>query len=134
MAIFCIFASDKMTGIRILVAYLSLFRADGTNENLYFSETHMGGAFCLDSSYRMGLGIPAHQSGLQCLWHYDGHDGEQDALRSLYSSYDKMAYFKMTIEQMDYYDLEPTPPVLRHFDLVSHTESDGFVGERFSKP
>ena len=55
-------------------------------------------------------------------------------LSRLYSSYDKMAYFKMAIEQMDYYDLEPTPPVLRHFDLVSHTEGDGFVGERFSKP
>ena len=54
-------------------------------------------------------------------------------LSRLYSSYDKMAYFKMAIEQMDYYDLEPTPPVLRHFDLVSHTEGDGFVGERFSK-
>ena len=33
---------------------------------------------------------------------------------------------------MDYYDLEPTPPVLKHFDLVNHTEGNGFVGERFS--
>ena len=54
-------------------------------------------------------------------------------LSRLYSSYDKMVYFKMGIEQIDYYDLEPTPPVLRHFDLVSHTQGDGFVGERFSK-
>ena len=59
--------------------------------------------------------------------------GHNAVLSRLYSSYDKMAYFKMAIEQMDYYDLEPTPPILRHFDLVSHTEGDGFVGERFSK-
>ena len=59
--------------------------------------------------------------------------GHNAVLSRLYSSYDKMAYFKMAIEQMDFYDLEPTPPVLRHFDLVSHTEGDGFVGERFSK-
>ncbi len=54
-------------------------------------------------------------------------------LSRLYSSYDKMAYFKMTIEQMDYYDLEPTPPVLTHYNLVNHSEESGFVGERFSK-
>ena len=54
-------------------------------------------------------------------------------LSRLYSSYDKMAYFNMSIEQMDYYDLEPTPPVLKHYDLVNHTEGDGYVGERFSK-
>ncbi len=54
-------------------------------------------------------------------------------LSRLYSAYDKMAYFKMTIEQMDYYDLAPTPPVLKHFDLVQHTVGNGFVGERFSK-
>ncbi len=60
--------------------------------------------------------------------------GHNAVLSRLYSSYDKMAYFKMAIEKMDYYDLEPTPPVLKHFDLVNHAEKDGFVGERFSKP
>jgi hypothetical protein len=33
----------------------------------------------------------------------------------------------------DYYDLNPTPPVFKHFDLISGEVSDGFVGERFSK-
>jgi len=56
-----------------------------------------------------------------------------DVLPRLYSSYDKMAYFSMTIEQIDYYDLRPTPPVLKHYDLTNHTESNGFVGERFTK-
>ena len=60
-------------------------------------------------------------------WIYE----HNSVLSRLYSSYDKMVYFKMTIEQMDYYDLEPTPPVLKHFDLVNHTEGNGFVGERF---
>ena len=26
-----------------------------------------------------------------------------------------------------------TPPVLKHYDLTNHTESNGFVGERFTK-
>ena len=34
---------------------------------------------------------------------------------------------------MDYYDLRPTPPILRHFDLRAGTETGGFVGERFMK-
>ena len=33
----------------------------------------------------------------------------------------------------DYYDLNPTPPVFKHFDLISGEVSDGFAGERFSK-
>ena len=34
---------------------------------------------------------------------------------------------------MDYYDLEPTPPVLKHFDFANYTEWNGFVDEQFSK-
>lgn len=54
-------------------------------------------------------------------------------LPRLYSSYDKLAYFSLAIEEMDYYDLRPTPPVFRHFNLSEGTEGAGFVGERFSK-
>jgi len=39
----------------------------------------------------------------------------------------------MAIEQMDYYDLQPTPPIFKHFDLENQTEGNGFVGERFNK-
>lgn len=39
----------------------------------------------------------------------------------------------MDIEQMDYYDLTPTPPVFKHFDLINNTVGDGYVGERYSK-
>jgi len=55
------------------------------------------------------------------------------ALPRLYSSYDKLVYFALRIEVMDYYDLRPTPPILRHFDLRAGTETGGFVGERFMK-
>ena len=54
-------------------------------------------------------------------------------LPRLYTSYDKLAYFKMAIEQMDYYDLQPTPPIFKHFDLENQTEGNGFAGERFNK-
>lgn len=54
-------------------------------------------------------------------------------LPRLYSSYGKLAYFALPIATLDYYDLRPTPPILRHFDLVAGTEESGFVGERFSK-
>ena len=54
-------------------------------------------------------------------------------LPRLYSSYGKLAYFALPIATLDYYDLRPTPPILRHFDLVAGTEGGGFVGERFSK-
>ena len=43
-----------------------------------------------------------------------------------------MAYFALPIAEMDYYDLRPTPPIFRHFNLREGTEGAGFVGERFS--
>lgn len=62
-------------------------------------------------------------------WIYDNNP----VLPRLYSSYDKLVYFSLPIAEMDYYDLRPTPPILRHFDLIAGTEGAGFVGERFSK-
>ena len=62
-------------------------------------------------------------------WIYD----HNDVLSRLYSSYDKMVYFCLPIAEMDYYDLKPTPPVFKHFDLMAGEVSNGFVGERFSK-
>ncbi|WP_232369881.1 MULTISPECIES: pyridoxamine 5'-phosphate oxidase family protein [Prevotella] len=61
-------------------------------------------------------------------WIYD----HNPVLSRLYSSYDKLAYFSLSIDEMDYYDLRPTPPVFRHFNLIEGTEKSGFVGERFS--
>lgn len=62
-------------------------------------------------------------------WIYD----HNPVLPRLYSSYDKLVYFSFNIEEMDYYDLRPTPPIFRHFNLSEETESSGFVGERFTK-
>lgn len=61
-------------------------------------------------------------------WIYD----HNPVLPRLYSSYDKLAYFALLIAEMDYYDLRPTPPIFRHFNLREGTEGAGFVGERFS--
>lgn len=55
-----------------------------------------------------------------------------EVLPRLYSSWDKLAYFKMAIETLDHYDLEPTPPVFKHYDIANGTESNGYVGERYS--
>lgn len=62
-------------------------------------------------------------------WIYDYNE----VLRRLYPSYDTMAYFKLPIERMDYYDLRPTPPIHKSFDLVTGMSCDGFVGARFTK-
>ena len=56
-----------------------------------------------------------------------------DVLPRLYTSYDKLAYFSLNIAELDYYDLRPTPPIFKHFDLVTGEVGNGFVGERFSK-
>jgi uncharacterized pyridoxamine 5'-phosphate oxidase family protein len=61
-------------------------------------------------------------------WIYDNNS----VLPRLYSSYDKLVYFCLPIAEMDYYDLRPTPPILKHFDLMTGDMGDGFVGERFS--
>ena len=37
-------------------------------------------------------------------------------LQRLYSDYRALSYFSMEIDHLDYYDLTPTPPVLRHYD------------------
>lgn len=62
-------------------------------------------------------------------WIYENNE----VLPRLYTGYDKLDYFSLNIAEMDYYDLRPTPPVLKHFDLMTGDMSDGFVGERFSK-
>ena len=62
-------------------------------------------------------------------WIYE----HNEVLPRLYTSYDKLDYFSLNIAEMDYYDLRPTPPVLKHFDLITGNVGDGFVGERFSK-
>lgn len=61
-------------------------------------------------------------------WIYDNNP----VLARLYTSYDKLAYFMMEIEQMDHYDLTPTPPIFKHYDLTNNTEANGYVGERYS--
>ena len=61
-------------------------------------------------------------------WIFDN----KPVLSRLYDSYDQLAYFSMNIAEMDYYDLNPTPPILRHFNLITGEEGSGFVGEKYS--
>ena len=61
-------------------------------------------------------------------WIYDNNE----VLPRLYTSYDKLAYFSLNIAEMDYFDLRPTPPIMKHFDLVTGDMGDGYVGEKYS--
>ena len=61
-------------------------------------------------------------------WIFDNNS----VLSRLYDSYDQLAYFSMNIAEMDYYDLEPTPPVLRHFNLITGEAGSGYIGEKYS--
>lgn len=40
-------------------------------------------------------------------------------LSRLYPDYKSLAYFRVEIDRLDYYDLTPTPPILRHYDRAS---------------
>jgi len=40
-------------------------------------------------------------------------------LQRLYADYKALSYFSMEIDHLDYYDLTPTPPILRHYDSKS---------------
>lgn len=60
-------------------------------------------------------------------WIYDNNP----VLPRLYSDYEKLAYFVLPIASMDYFDLNPTPPVFKHYDLITGETSKGFVGKRF---
>lgn len=62
-------------------------------------------------------------------WIYENND----VLSRLYNSYDQMVYFCLPIAEMDYYDLSPTPPIFKHFDLMTGEVGDGFVGDRFMR-
>ena len=63
-------------------------------------------------------------------WIYD----HNPVLPRLYSSYDQLVYFRLPIAELDYFDLTPTPPIFKHFDLMVGDVGDGFVGARFNCP
>ncbi len=54
-----------------------------------------------------------------------------EVLSRLYTNYQKLTYFYLKIKEMDYYNLNPTPPMMLHFDLEKQTMKGGFVGEKF---
>jgi len=48
-------------------------------------------------------------------WIYENNP----VLPRLYTSWERLAYFCLPIAEMDYFDLTPTPPVFKHFDLIA---------------
>ena len=44
-----------------------------------------------------------------------------------------MVYFRLPVEQLEYYDLRPTPPIVLHANLVDGTVREGFKGSKYSK-
>lgn len=61
-------------------------------------------------------------------WIFD----HNDVLRRLYDDYRQMVYFCLPVEQLEYYDLRPTPPIVLHANLNDGTVRDGFKGGKFS--
>ena len=51
-------------------------------------------------------------------------------LPRLYSSYDKLVYFRLPIAHLEYFDLRPTPPISLHIDLATGTTVDGYAADR----
>lgn len=45
-------------------------------------------------------------------------------LQRLYADYTRLVYFRVPIDNLDYYDLTPTPPVLRHYDARTGVYKD----------
>lgn len=60
-------------------------------------------------------------------WIYDNNP----VLPRLYTSYDKLVYFRMPVEHLEYFDLRPTPPEVLHYESNTDTVEGGFAGERF---
>ena len=56
-------------------------------------------------------------------WIYE----HNNVLQRLYTSYDQMVYFCLPIAEMDYYDLQPTPPEFLHFDLMAGEVSSNLI-------
>ena len=44
---------------------------------------------------------------------------ENPVLPRLYKAYSDLAYFRLPIEKLDYYDLTPTPPLFEHYERES---------------
>ena len=62
-------------------------------------------------------------------WIYD----HNEVLQRLYDDYSQRVYFRMPVEQLEYYDLRPTPPVVLHANINDGTVYEGFKGSRYSK-
>lgn len=54
-------------------------------------------------------------------------------LPRLYTAYDKLVYFRVPVEKLEYFDLNTTPPIVLHTDLATNETRVGFRGERFSE-
>lgn len=62
-------------------------------------------------------------------WIYD----HNEVLRRLYDDYRQMVYFRLPVEQLEYFDLRPTPPIVLHVNLNDGTVREGFKGSKYSK-
>ena len=60
-------------------------------------------------------------------WIYDNNP----VLPRLYTAADKLVYFRVPVERIEYFDLRPTPPIVLHTDLLTRQTREGFRGERF---
>ena len=61
-------------------------------------------------------------------WIYDNNP----VLPRLYSSYGQLVYFRLPVVHLEYFDLNPTPPIAAHLNLLDGTMHEGFRGEKYS--
>ena len=128
-------------GNRPMLRVFQIMKQEGTT--LYFATSPKKAVYReLQANPNVELLASADQVSVRCAgivrfdvpdevqrWIYDNNP----VLPRLYSSYDQLTYFSLPIAMMDYYDLRPTPPVMKHFDLITGDVGDGYVGEKYSQ-
>lgn len=128
-------------GNRPMLRVFQIMKQEGTT--LYFATSPKKAVYReLQANPNVELLASADQVSVRCAgivrfdvpdevqrWIYDNNP----VLPRLYSSYDQLTYFSLPIAMMDYYDLRPTPPVMKHFYLITGDVGDGYVGEKYSQ-
>ncbi len=130
-----------VSGDRPQTRAFQAMKVDGTT--LYFATSAKKEVYCqLQTNPNAEFIVLADKVSVRCggtvafdvdddtqRWIYD----HNEVLRRLYDDYSQMVYFRLPVEQLEYYDLRPTPPIVLHANLVDGTVREGFKGSKYSK-
>ena len=112
------------TDARPMVRVFQIMKVDGTT--LYFATSSRKNVY-QELQANPAVELLSYKDNISVRIGGDAHFDVADALQKeiydtnpvlqrLYPDYRELTYFSMEIERLDYYDLTPTPPVLRHYD------------------